>query len=51
MNNQTNSEREGTELSVAEKLLSIVKRYWWVYPLWWIFKLTIASLFGYLFLS
>ena len=32
--------------SAWNTVLSLVKRYWWIYPLWWILKLGAVALFG-----
>jgi hypothetical protein len=29
-----------------KKVLAVLKRYWWVYPLWWIIKIAVVAVFG-----
>ncbi|MEC8382663.1 MAG: hypothetical protein VXZ96_20215 [Myxococcota bacterium] len=42
---------EAGTLTLRQKTLQIIKRYWWVYPLWWVFKLALVGLLGVSILS
>ena len=42
--NGTETEQESdAKLTVPQYIIYILKRYWWLYVLWWILKLTILG--------
>ena len=40
---ETESVLQTKDMSITEYTLYLIKRYWWLYIIWWIFKITILS--------